>query len=688
MRDSQRPHRPVDLLGKTCITPSILTIPEHLLCHHHQPARNFCFGSHRVNSRCEFRYSTQQDNHVLTFHTTDAYSFDHAKSSPPSINLQASVVVRNTKTRQSKRRRVDKPVSEAMPSNSSKVLDNDSFTGSSTNLELAHLWLRRCLDQHSHCKINHPVGTKTPLPTRLINIDELDNPFLEETNAQTKGPYIVLSYAWGDGKRVITTESNYQDHKQGLPVQTLPQTFADAIKVARGLNYRYIWIDAFCIIQDDKQDLSRELPKMGDIYRYAVLTIYGEGSQSAHTGLFVNRDPYLYRPCKVSISISTNNASLKKEVTMATTCNGPDYLSPRGWILQERILSSRCLMFGKQMSWICSMGEAQETRPVPQPIPPPVQGSSDWISERLRLSLYTAITANKSSRNLQHLSKQFDIWYVMLESYSDKELSFISDNLNAVSGLAALFHQAHNVTYAVGLWKEDIPFGLVWYVRLNDKRPVSEKKDGPSWSWASVGKVRIKFRSCARTSSPAPQVLVEVIDITYDTISTLNPYGSVNEGVLRLRAPQRKAILQYSDEFIAERSEICYGRASPGLHPIDAREQPRYAALLLHPDTSSPVAEAALDRHPSGLASGSDTTFPSTIDVCCVLLHVQRDRDGLYGTVLVLRVSKTDASMLQRLGLGFLGEKGLSWFGIQHEKGILNRGSSVQSLVKEEVQVM
>ncbi|KAH6957710.1 heterokaryon incompatibility protein-domain-containing protein, partial [Ilyonectria sp. MPI-CAGE-AT-0026] len=386
-------------------------------------------------------------------------------------------------------------------------------------------WLRQCLDQHSHCKINHPTGTKTPLPTRLINIDQFDNPFLEETNAQTNGPYIVLSYAWGDGKRVLTTKSNYQGHKQGLPVQKLPQTFADAIKVARGLNYRYIWIDAFCIIQDDKQDLARELPKMGDIYRYAVLTIYGEGAQSAHTGLFVNRDPYMYRPCKVSKSISTESASLQKEVTLATTCNGPDYLSPRGWILQERILSSRCLMFGKQMSWICSMGEAQETRP------------------RLRLSLYTAIAANKSSRDFRSLSKQFDIWYVMVESYSEKELSFISDNLNAVSGLAALFHQAHSVTYAVGLWKEDIPLGLAWYVRLNDKRPVSGNPDGPSWTWASVGKVRIKFRSCARISSPAPQVLVEVIDITYDTISTLNPYGSVSKGVLHLHAPLKKAIL-------------------------------------------------------------------------------------------------------------------------------------------------
>ncbi|KAL6401429.1 hypothetical protein AUP68_15299 [Ilyonectria robusta] len=618
----------------------------------------------------------------------DSYSFDDAGSLPPEINPQAPVVTVHTKTRQSKRRRVDKPVSQVTLSDSSKARDNDSFTGSSANLELAHFWLRQCLDQHSHCKINHPTGTKTPLPTRLINIDQFDNPFLEDTNAQTKGPYIVLSYAWGDGKRVLTTRSNYQDHKQGLPVQTLPQTFADAIKVARGLNYRYIWIDAFCIIQDDKQDLARELPKMGDIYRYAVLTIYGEGAQSAHTGLFVNRDPYMYRPCKVSISISTESASLQKEATLATTCNGPDYLSPRGWILQERILSSRCLMFGKQMSWICSMGEAQETRPVPRPMPPPVQGSNSWISERLRLSFYTAIAANKSSRDIRSLSKQFDIWYVMVESYSDKELSFISDNLNAVSGLAALFHQAHNVTYAVGLWKEDIAFGLAWYVRLNDKRPVSEKEDGPSWSWASVGKVRIKFRSCARISSPAPQVLVEVIDITYDTISTLNPYGSVSKGVLHLRAPLKKAILRYSDAFIAERSEISYGRAGPGLHPIDVREQPRYAALLLHPDTSSPVAEAALDRHPSGLAVGFGTTSSSSIDVWCVLLHVQRDRDGLYGTVIVLRASKTDASMFQRLGLGFLGDRGLSWFGVQHEKGTLNRGRSLQSLVKEEVQVM
>ncbi|KAH7136886.1 heterokaryon incompatibility protein-domain-containing protein, partial [Dactylonectria estremocensis] len=392
-------------------------------------------------------------------------------------------------------------------------------TGSAKNLQLANMWLNQCQDTHSQCKVNHSSASKNPLPTRLINVEQASRPFLEETKAHTKGQYVALSYAWGEGKRVLTLKSNYTAHQKCLPVEGLPQTFADAIKVTRALKYKYIWIDAFCIIQFDQQDLDRELPKMGDIYRYADFTIYSEGAKSSHAGIFFTRDPRLYRPCKIPLAIITDTGVSKGEVTVATTWNGQDYLKSRGWILQERVLSSRCLIFGQQMAWACTMGHAQETRPVLQPKRSLPQSSTAW------------------------LRSHFDVWYAMLEEYGDKELSFETDNIPALSGLAALFHEAHNTTYLAGLWKEDLHHGLAWYVALNDERPVCDKADGPSWSWASVGKIRIKFRSWRRTSGLLQGTGADVLGVTYDVSGITNPYGLVSEGSIGLNAPLRQAIL-------------------------------------------------------------------------------------------------------------------------------------------------
>lgn len=580
------------------------------------------------------------------------------------------------------------------PPSSRQSRNHDSSTGSSANLRLARTWLNQCLEQHSEFKVKDPSATKTPLPTRLINVEQADRPFLEETNADTNGPYVALSYAWGEGKRVLTVKSNYRSHRRCLPVDILPQTFADAIHVTRALNYKYLWIDAFCIIQYDDKDLDRELPKMGNIYRYAEFTIFAEGAQSAHSGLFVDRDSRLYRPCEVSISTTTDEGSVTREVTLATTCNGPNYLKSRGWILQERVLSSRCLIFGQQMAWTCTMGEAQETRPVLQLRATPLKDSVICIIEKLRTFLCVPDTIAEAPRDPQHRSSYFDMWYALLEEYSDMELTFVMDNLKALSGLAALFHEASRATYVAGLWKEDLQFGLAWYVGLNDERPVSKEEDGPSWSWVSVGKVRIKFCSWRRTVGPLVGAGAEVLDTFCELNSTTNPYGPVSKGILILRAPLRRAILQYTARYATDRIEQCYGGPSAAFKGVAIREHPRYPALLLDLETKQPVAEAALDRpwhSRSGLGdliADSDSVSTSRLEVWCLLLHIQHLRERHRGALLVLESSKTDYGIFSRLGLAFLDEVGIGWFGIGNGNSMEIGSSTMEGVVKERVQVM
>ncbi|KAH7125931.1 heterokaryon incompatibility protein-domain-containing protein [Dactylonectria macrodidyma] len=611
----------------------------------------------------------------------DKYAFLYAD--PPRLGPKLRSHTSAKAEPQRKRQRRLAQYSQPTSSEDESPQGHDMSTGSTKNFELAQIWLDQCHDHHSHCKVNQSSATSNPLPTRLINVEQAERPFLEETNARTKGQYVALSYAWGEGKRVLTEKKNYKAHQKCLPLRGLPKTFADAIKVTQALKYKYIWIDAFCIIQYDEKDLGRELPKMGDIYRYADFTIYSEGAESSHTGIFVTRDSRLYRPCKVPLAITTSKGISKGEVTVATTWNGQDYLKSRGWVLQERVLSSRCLIFGQQMAWACTMGHAQETRPVMQLKQPLPQSSTTWVPERMRLSLYAATTVPSGLGDVQRSRSHFDIWYTMLEEYGDKELSFEKDNIPALSGLAALFHKAHNTTYLGGLWKEDLHRGLAWYVGLNDERPVCDKETGPSWSWASVGKVRIKFRSWRRTLGLLQGTGADVLGVTYDVSGLINPYGLVEDGSINLSAPLRQAVLEYTSDYAESRLEKCYGGSSPLFDGIDARESPRYPALLLQYDTRQPVAEVALDRpfHSTPGAGTLAAASVSRVEVWCLLLHVQEARGGSHGTLLVLERDKKDSKAFKRLGLGFLEEKYWPWFGLQSES------VNAKPLMKEKVKI-
>lgn len=56
----------------------------------------------------------------------------------------------------------------------------------------------------------------------------------------------------------MATKATLEDLKDGIALTFLPATFQDAIKITRHLGVKYIWIDCFCIVQDDPQDWERE----------------------------------------------------------------------------------------------------------------------------------------------------------------------------------------------------------------------------------------------------------------------------------------------------------------------------------------------------------------------------------------------------------------------------------------------
>lgn len=63
--------------------------------------------------------------------------------------------------------------------------------------------------------------------------------------------YIALSHCWGTEQNFTTTKATRDARMKEIAWNELPKTYRDAIKVARKLHIRYVWIDSLCIIQDD-----------------------------------------------------------------------------------------------------------------------------------------------------------------------------------------------------------------------------------------------------------------------------------------------------------------------------------------------------------------------------------------------------------------------------------------------------
>jgi hypothetical protein len=92
-------------------------------------------------------------------------------------------------------------------------------------------------------------------------------------------PYVCLSYVWGNAPVEDTLSLDT------LPA--LPKTILDSIHVAVQIRITYLWIDRYCIDQNneaEKHDLFQE-KKLNAVYRDAALTIPAVPGSTPHDGL-------------------------------------------------------------------------------------------------------------------------------------------------------------------------------------------------------------------------------------------------------------------------------------------------------------------------------------------------------------------------------------------------------------------
>ena len=257
--------------------------------------------------------------------------------------------------------------------------------------ELLKRWINGCVAEHSDCGKTLSgvhIGSKVPtLPTRVIDIgppDQPEIPRLFQTNGR-KGHYIALSHCWGGqepGRRPLTTTSaSLPERLKGIPLDTMPKTFKDAIAITKAIGLRYLWIDSLCIIQDDRKDWEMESATMGLIYERAHLTIAASHAYDSRFGCFYKREFPTTRTQAIRLpffvpAITGTGAmiSMQEAGSLSANIAWSSYshwdicgctLGNRGWITQEWALSRRMVHYLEDgMIWTCKPepNASQETR--------------------------------------------------------------------------------------------------------------------------------------------------------------------------------------------------------------------------------------------------------------------------------------------------------------------------------------
>ncbi|KAF2647443.1 HET-domain-containing protein [Lophiostoma macrostomum CBS 122681] len=372
-------------------------------------------------------------------------------------------------------------------------------TSSNQSLQHALNWIRECRRSHRSCG----QGSVQRLPTRVLDVSGSVVRLFHGNGESAR--YACLSHCWGDQQFILrTTTANLDEFCEHIPTHLIPKTFSDAISFTRSLGLHYLWVDSLCIIQDDQSipsDWQKESAKMASVYRNAYVTIAAASEAGPSAGCFTTTEeksqarPYVLQSAKAISPIGTTLYARLQRPHVAIGGDRSRFpILQRAWIFQERLLSPRILYFGgDELQWQCREAYHCECGKS-------VTGDQDKLIfarqtiERTSHSdsketgcLHDLAPSNELGLSLPSLDHSFPIaWRKLLVHYTKLHLTYESDVLPALSGIAKTWSRKHGDQYYAGLWKSTLVHDLLWYTVLDTSRRASRERCAPSWSWASV----------------------------------------------------------------------------------------------------------------------------------------------------------------------------------------------------------
>ena len=399
---------------------------------------------------------------------------------------------------------------------SNRPIERDQ--GSAESFNIARAWLEECCQDHEQCA----SGEEPLLPTRVLDVTDADNIKLFISGGRAR--YAALSYCWGGAQTHATTLQNVQEYISNIPGLYLPRTVHDAIKVTRELGLRFLWVDAFCIIQDSSEDKLKEISQMNVIYKNSHLTISAASAEkcsegflqkrSMHSGLEAGKDPfYMQYQCPDDVR---GLVILREEAPYHPHWEAT---RARAWTLQEHVLSPRILIYGARMIWKCNHRQVS------------YGGIQDWSFEPYHSQdrVFSQTLPVKVKEEADFRLRTYQSWYSLVNDYTRRKLSIPSDKLPALAGIVQEMARLTGDIYLAGLWKTSLLHDLMWSLHSSTKYRHSSVWRAPSWSWASIDNAVRYGRVDADAIPLARVVRCEVVPA-----SKVSHFGEVISGELEL----------------------------------------------------------------------------------------------------------------------------------------------------------
>ena len=421
--------------------------------------------------------------------------------------------------------------------------------GQQVNIIQLKQWLNNC--DHNHgpvCNSYRGSGPRYAGEIPIVVIDVADNCLVEATSAVK---YFTLSYVWGTAEMSKTVRANYAARlRKGGLGSMFPATIADAIALVRSLGERFLWIDALCIVQDDNIRKQNDIKQMDVIYGKAFATIVAVHGTSASAGL-PGVDSTVRPPQQVeSVTVSGRSKDLdfdpvnkNQETVHIITTPKPLHLAlevsaldTRGWILQEQLLSRRCLYFTPNYAYLLCSREIINECGISEPVrfeseldgPGSADSISPWAISNPLFNLRELVEFRPEVRQY----KAFAAYRKLVKTYTLRKLSYDSDILDAFSGLFAVLNEYFESDIISGLPTSVLDLVLLWAPAARLPRrgcklmTVENENFGlgqvdrnfPSWSWVGwTGPIDYSFfADIVSIEEPLPTPLVKSYTIEVD----------------------------------------------------------------------------------------------------------------------------------------------------------------------------
>jgi len=326
---------------------------------------------------------------------------------------------------------------------------------------LVNTWLEECQTWHGPYTGCTPFTPESEWPIRFIDCETC-----LVVEAASLGspcpPFLALSSVWANSQSQLPVQDK-------LP-EDLPETIIDSMVVTIELGFRYLWVDRYCVRQDDEKDKRLQIPLMEKIYGSAQLTIIAVAGSDPSYGL-----PGVTRPRHRQPRANVGNRTLTWAFSFSSLRDEilSSVWSSRGWTCQEGIVSPRRLIFtDKQVYFQCQDSGFYETVHIPSCL-------IGWYRQ------VTVFPPSRAMRLDQHIGDR-------IQEYTCRDLGYQGDILNAFQAIFALY--ANRYPPIPHIWSIPIDAALKLSSRHHERflesiswtleGPGHRRHEFPSWTWA------------------------------------------------------------------------------------------------------------------------------------------------------------------------------------------------------------